>query len=69
MLLKRMNLETLKSGVLISQGPQGPVGESGPPGPLGPPGPQGPSGLSIQGPSVRLCLCVFTLCVLKDNVI
>uniref|UniRef100_A0A671W0B6 Collagen type XIV alpha 1 chain n=1 Tax=Sparus aurata TaxID=8175 RepID=A0A671W0B6_SPAAU len=45
-------------------GPQGPVGEIGPPGPSGPPGPQGPSGLSIQGPPVRLCLCVF-LCHLS----
>lgn len=30
----------------------------GSPGPPGPPGPQGPSGLSIQGPPVRLSLCV-----------
>lgn len=48
--------------MLFSQGPQGPAGEIGPPGPSGPPGPQGPSGLSIQGPPVRLLMCVC-LCV------
>uniref|UniRef100_A0A3Q3EL43 Collagen, type XIV, alpha 1a n=1 Tax=Labrus bergylta TaxID=56723 RepID=A0A3Q3EL43_9LABR len=52
------------------RGPQGPVGEIGPPGPSGPPGPQGPNGLSIQGPPVRLRLCLFLYMhiVVKYNV-
>lgn len=68
-MLLTVYLETLKSIVLFSQGPQGPVGEIGPPGPSGPPGPQGPSGLSIQGPPVRLCLCVFLCHILDISII